>query len=97
MLCVLLTLYVLHLFSAHGFLSKGQAINSEEVAKERDTAFFLATQDSIKNSLVAELRKITGYVDVLHEIASQCALMFEKKRYVLPEEKHMLVRVCIHT
>ncbi len=35
------------------------------------------------------------HMQVLGEIALECALMYETKQYVLPSEKHMLLKVCI--
>ncbi|EDQ89698.1 uncharacterized protein MONBRDRAFT_32353 [Monosiga brevicollis MX1] len=78
---------------AHGFLNKGKDLNPEDVSQSHKMAFFLATQDSLTQELVQQLRAVDNYVDVLYEIALHCVTMYEKGQYVLPSEKHTLLKV----
>ena len=63
------------------------------MTQERETAFFLATQNSLTLHLLQGLREIEGYVEVLFLVSEQCASMYESKQYVLPDEKHTLLKV----
>jgi cytoplasmic FMR1 interacting protein len=56
---------------------------------------FLATHNQIRNTLKEGLQKIPNYEDLLIEIINLCVNMFDTKLYVLPEEKHMLVKVSL--
>eukprot|EP00051_Salpingoeca_urceolata_P004991 m.69469 g.69469 ORF g.69469 m.69469 type:complete len:1254 (+) comp13989_c0_seq2:242-4003(+) len=77
---------------AFGFLNKGNA-DPASVTEEREIAFFLATQDSITTKLLSSLEQIEHFDEVLAEIANECATLFEQGLYVLPSEKHMLLKI----
>ena len=54
---------------------------------------FLATQNKIRDTLKDMLQNIPGYEDLLCDVVNLCTYMFENKMYLLPSEKHMLVKV----
>ena len=54
---------------------------------------FLATQNKIRDSLKGTLEEIPNYEELLCDVVNLCIYMFENKMYMLPGEKHMLVKV----
>ena len=68
-------------------------INPEDIQEEREVGFFLAMQNSITSKLQASLQEIDRYDEVLAEIANECLSMFEQHQYILPAEKHLLLKV----
>lgn len=80
---------------AQGFLSSqgAEGMNPALLGETQNVGVFLASQNSITLQLQSELQKIENYELVLAEIVNECATLFEKGMYVLPEDKHMLVKV----
>jgi cytoplasmic FMR1 interacting protein len=54
---------------------------------------FLATQNKIRDTLKETLQSIPSFEDLLCDVINLCAYMFENKMFLLPNEKHMLVKV----
>ena len=54
---------------------------------------FLATNDKIRTMLKTSLAQIEGYEELLADVVNTSVHMFENKLYLLPSEKHMLVKV----
>lgn len=79
--------------SAHGILSKGAYANPEDIEQERAVAFFLASQNSIRQLLVDSLRKIDGYSEVVVEVINECVSLLETGQHILPDERHRLLKV----
>jgi len=78
---------------ASGFLRK-QMSGVEDQTQENHTLYlFLANQNSITTTLKQELHNIEKFDDVLPIIVNQCADFLEQELYVLPSEKHCLLRV----
>lgn len=67
---------------------------STEIDHQQDYTMsnFLATQKIITTKLRDSLEAIEGYEDVLQEIIEECATLFENAMYVLPSEKHMMLK-----
>eukprot|EP00039_Didymoeca_costata_P002102 m.57505 g.57505 ORF g.57505 m.57505 type:complete len:1269 (-) comp11113_c1_seq1:133-3939(-) len=80
---------------AQGFLSSQgtEDMNPAALAETQSVGVFLASQNSITLLLQSELQKIDNYEQVLAEIVNECATLYEGGFYVLPEDKHMLVKV----
>eukprot|EP01133_Synstelium_polycarpum_P001207 gene1207-1395_t len=78
---------------ASGFLRK-QMSGAEDQTQENHTLYlFLAHQNSITTTLKQELHNIDKFDEVLPVIVNQCADYLEQERYILPSEKHCLLRV----
>ncbi|XP_070541598.1 cytoplasmic FMR1-interacting protein 2-like [Ptychodera flava] len=54
---------------------------------------FLAQHDEITNSLKKTLETLPGYEDLMADIINICSYHYEEKMYLLPSEKHMLLKV----
>ncbi|XP_074651924.1 cytoplasmic FMR1-interacting protein 2-like isoform X2 [Tubulanus polymorphus] len=65
----------------------------QAIQESQSLSMLLATQNKVRDSLKENLQQITGYEELLADIVNQCVIMFENKIYLLPEEKHMLVKV----
>ena len=55
---------------------------------------FLATQNKIRDTLKQSLQEVPGYEDLLSDVVNLAVSMYENHMYLLPSEKHMLVKVC---
>ena len=53
---------------------------------------FLASHDSFSVALKKELNNI-ACEDILTDLVVLCADLYEQKRYVTPEDKHVLLKV----
>ena len=54
---------------------------------------FLATNQSITICLKTTLLKIEGYEEMIADVVNLCVRLYENQQYVLPAEKHLLVKV----
>ena len=54
---------------------------------------FLATHDIITSKLKTSLEEIEGYDELLSDIINLCVHFYEFRMYVLPKEKHLLLKV----
>eukprot|EP01114_Cavostelium_apophysatum_P018213 TRINITY_DN5592_c0_g1_i1.p1 TRINITY_DN5592_c0_g1~~TRINITY_DN5592_c0_g1_i1.p1 ORF type:complete len:1338 (-),score=458.14 TRINITY_DN5592_c0_g1_i1:118-4131(-) len=78
---------------AFGFLRKNMTGNDDQTQENHTLYLFLAHQNSITTELKTELQQIPGFDDVLTVIVDTCADILEAGRYLLPNEKHCLLRV----
>ncbi|GFR33631.1 cytoplasmic FMR1-interacting protein [Trichonephila clavata] len=67
--------------------------DSQALQESQNLSMFLATQNKIRDSLKETLEKITGYEELLADVINIAVQMYEYKMYLLPSEKHMLVKV----
>ena len=65
----------------------------QTLQESQNLSMFLATQNKIRDTLKEMLQSIPGYEDLLCDVVNLCTYMFENKMYLLPSEKHMLVKV----
>jgi cytoplasmic FMR1 interacting protein len=79
---------------ADGFLNSGSgaALNPDAIMQSQKLGVFLATQNSVTDALIMSLRGIENYELVLAEVVTECATLFEKGMYILPDEKHQLLK-----
>eukprot|EP00035_Acanthoeca_spectabilis_P004839 m.107332 g.107332 ORF g.107332 m.107332 type:complete len:1266 (-) comp12746_c0_seq1:41-3838(-) len=79
---------------AEGFLNQGAAATKDpnSLMEIQQIGIWLATQRSIITSLSNELVKIDGFEMVLAEIVNECAKLIENGFFVLPSEKHSLLK-----
>lgn len=61
--------------------------------ESQNLSMFLATQNKIRDTLKQALVEIPGYDDLISDIVSLAVYMYENHMYLLPSEKHMLVKV----
>ena len=58
---------------------------------------FLATNDviraNLKKALDDQTNGVVGYEEILADVINTSVQMFENKLYLLPQEKHILVKV----
>jgi len=65
--------------------------------ESQNLSMFLATNDIIRTNLKRALddpeKGVPGYDDLLCDVINTSVQMFENKLYLLPQEKHILVKV----
>ena len=74
---------------------KQNAGDASAVQEAQNLTMFLATQNIITTKLKERLETIEGYEELLSEIVQLCCYLYEMKMYVLPAEKHMLLKVSV--
>ena len=67
--------------------------DSESLQESQSLSMFLALQNKIRDNLKESLEKIQGYEDLFCDLVNLFTNMYESNQYVLPSEKHMLVKV----
>jgi len=71
-----------------------QTTGDEKALQESQSlTMFLATHDIITSKLKSSLEEIEGYDELLADIINQCIHFYEFRMYVLPKEKHLLLKV----
>ncbi len=61
--------------------------------ESQNLSMFLATQNKVRDTLKRTLQDIPGFEEMLCDVINLAVYMFENKMYLLPSEKHMLVKV----
>lgn len=67
--------------------------DSESLQESQSLSMFLAMQNKIRDNLKESLETIVGYEELFCDLVNLFTNMYEYKQYVLPSEKHMLVKV----
>ena len=67
--------------------------DSQSLQESQNLSMFLATQNKIRDSLIKSLEAIPNHEVLLCKIVNLCHHMYEEGKYILPSEKHMLVKV----
>ncbi|KAI1287333.1 Cytoplasmic FMR1-interacting protein [Halotydeus destructor] len=67
--------------------------DSASLQESQNLSMFLATQNKIRDTLKKVLEKIPGYEELIADVVNLATMMHETKMYMLPSEKHMLVKV----
>lgn len=71
-----------------------KVMSDPQTLQESQTlSMFLATQNKIRDHLKEKLQAIPEYEDLIIDIVNLCISLFENSMYLLPSEKHMLVKV----
>eukprot|EP00727_Mastigamoeba_balamuthi_P007648 m51a1_g3503 hypothetical protein (1525) ;mRNA; r:844019-848861 len=78
---------------AAGFARKAQPGQDDQTQENHVLYLFLANQNAVSSRLKEELKDCDGAEDALIQVALTCASALEEGRYVLPSEKHCLLRV----
>eukprot|EP01105_Mastigella_eilhardi_P007592 TRINITY_DN1906_c0_g1_i1.p1 TRINITY_DN1906_c0_g1~~TRINITY_DN1906_c0_g1_i1.p1 ORF type:complete len:1157 (+),score=386.18 TRINITY_DN1906_c0_g1_i1:74-3472(+) len=78
---------------ALGFLRKNMTGHDDQTQENHTLYLFLAHQNSITKNLKDDLKEIERSEDVLAQCITVCANFIETERYLLPVEKHRLLRV----
>ncbi|XP_033631530.1 cytoplasmic FMR1-interacting protein 1-like isoform X1 [Asterias rubens] len=61
--------------------------------ESQEVVMFLANNDKITQTLKENLTKIDGYEELMIDIINLCMEMYEARQFVVPSEKHVLVKV----
>eukprot|EP01113_Clastostelium_recurvatum_P001498 TRINITY_DN1060_c0_g1_i3.p1 TRINITY_DN1060_c0_g1~~TRINITY_DN1060_c0_g1_i3.p1 ORF type:complete len:1328 (-),score=521.15 TRINITY_DN1060_c0_g1_i3:101-4084(-) len=73
---------------------RGRSVGADDQTQENNTLYlFLANQNSITTNLKTDLQNVEMYDDIFAVVVNQCADYLEAERYMLPIEKHCLLRV----
>jgi len=67
--------------------------DAQSLQESQNLSMFLATQNKIRDSLSESLAQIPNCETLLCKIVNLCLTMYEESKYILPSEKHMLVKV----
>lgn len=67
--------------------------DSQSLQESQNLSMFLATQNKIRVALKESLERIPNYETILCKIVNLCLNMYEENKFILPSEKHMLVKV----
>jgi len=67
--------------------------DSASLQESQNLSMFLATQNKIRDTLKRILENIPGYEELIADIISLATTLYECNQYMLPSEKHMLVKV----
>ncbi|XP_003737710.1 cytoplasmic FMR1-interacting protein [Galendromus occidentalis] len=67
--------------------------DSQQLQESQNLSMFLATQNKIRDQLKDSLERIPAYEELLADILNTSVQMLESHMYMLPAEKHMLVKV----
>eukprot|EP00004_Rigifila_ramosa_P010810 TRINITY_DN2288_c0_g1_i2.p1 TRINITY_DN2288_c0_g1~~TRINITY_DN2288_c0_g1_i2.p1 ORF type:complete len:1415 (+),score=362.60 TRINITY_DN2288_c0_g1_i2:563-4246(+) len=78
---------------AFGFLRSSFAGSDQQAEENQRLHLFLANNSSIMTNLKTSLQKISGQDEVMGQIIVYAANVFEENRFLLPKEKHALLRV----
>ena len=65
----------------------------QTLQESQNLSMFLATQNKMRDMLKQSMQEIPGYEDLLCDVVTLAVYMYENKMYLLPQEKHMLVKV----
>ena len=75
------------------------AVFLKALQESQNLSMFLATHDRIRTLLKERLDQIQGVEELLADVVNLCLNHFENKTYLLPSDKHMLIKVhefCLH-
>lgn len=67
--------------------------DSSSLQESQNLSMFLATQNKIRDTIKGSLEKIPGYEELISDVINLATHMYEDNLYMLPYEKHMLVKV----
>jgi len=67
--------------------------DSQSMQESQNLSMFLANHDKITSSLKLVLSGIQGYEELICDIVNISMNYYENKMYILPSEKHMLLKV----
>lgn len=67
--------------------------DSESLQESQSLSMFLALQNKIRDNLKESLENIHGFEELFCDLVNLFTNMYEWNQYVLPSEKHMLVKV----
>ena len=80
-------------YRAHGFLKRG-TVDAAAIELSQKLSLFLATKNKIRDILKEGLEKIQGFDELLSDVVNLCCKLYEQNMYLLPKDKHMLLKVC---
>lgn len=72
-----------------------QMTDPETLDETQTLTLFLAKQYPIRDGLKEQLVEIPGFEDLLADVINTCVVAYENKFYLMPSEKHLLVKVSV--
>lgn len=82
-------------YRADTFLRRGTG-DVSMIEESQNLSLFLANQNKITLLLKEGLEHIQGYEDVLADVLNMFVRLFESNMYITPNEKHVLLKVCLY-
>lgn len=79
-------------FRADGYLKRGSH-DAQSLVELQNLTLFFATQNKVTSLLRSKLEEVPNYEELLAEMVNMCLHLFENGMYLMPSEKHMLLRV----
>lgn len=73
------------------FLTRFSDIRQQE--ESQTLSLFLASHDKITEELKTKLAVISNYDELIIDIITTCINYYENKRYLVPDDKHMYLKV----
>ena len=73
------------------FLKRFQ--EQKQVTESQNLSMFLASHDKITEELKKRLVTISNYEDLILDIINICVTYYEQELYLVPDDKHMLLKV----
>ena len=73
------------------FLTRFSDIRQQE--ESQTLSLFLASHDKITEDLKTKLAVISNYDELIIDIITTCINYYENKRYLVPDDKHMYLKV----
>ena len=67
----------------------------QALQESQNLSMFLATHDRIRILLKERIDQIQGVEELLADVVNLCVTHFENKTYLLPSDKHMLIKVIV--
>ena len=86
--------WFLFFYRAETFLKQNTG-DAAALQESQNLTMFLATQGQITTKLKGKLEVLSGVDDLLCEIVDLCCNLYDQKAFILPAEKHMLLKVSI--
>jgi cytoplasmic FMR1 interacting protein len=68
-------------------------MDQHAVAESQNLSMFLASHDKITETLKHRLVAIANYEDLVLDIINICVSYYEQELYLVPDDKHMLLKV----
>lgn len=71
------------------------SMGEEEMIQNQKLSSFLATRDQYSHALRLAVQAVKGE-ELLIDVLEKCCDLYERKMYVVPQDKYMLLRVRRH-
>ena len=79
-------------YSADGYLKRGSH-DAAMLVELQNLSLFFGTQNKVTSLLKEKLEPVLAFEEVIGDTVNMCLQLFENDIYLLPHEKHMLLKV----